>query len=109
MSTPSTSERLQTRQNLLTTDLAFDDDPSSNGRREANLEGFVGSQSLHPAGDLDIRPSLSAQTPSYSELEVDVQISKRTRFWQIKVKRDVEQTVHPDDVANQLRAMKVSA
>ncbi|OJA10805.1 hypothetical protein AZE42_00323 [Rhizopogon vesiculosus] len=125
-STPSTSERLQTRQNLLTTDLAFDDDPSSSGRREANLEGFVGSeypdittvvdidlrsptgQSLHPAGDLDIRPSLSAQTPSYSELEVDVQISKRTRFWQIKVKRDVEQTVHPDDVTNQLRAMKVS-
>jgi len=63
-----------------------------------------------PAGvAVDIRPSL-AQVPSYSELEVDVQISKRTRFRWMKVGKNINvvQNVNPDDVTKQLREMKAS-
>ncbi|KAG1773161.1 hypothetical protein EDD22DRAFT_859216 [Suillus occidentalis] len=68
-------------------------------------EAPYGSQkSLYPPP-----PSESvAQVSSYSELEVDVQISKRTRFWRMTVGKDVLQSVSPDDVAKQLREMKVS-
>lgn len=68
-------------------------------------EAPYGSQkSLYPPP-----PSESvAQVSSNSELEVDVQISKRTRFWRMTVGKDVLQSVSPDDVAKQLREMKVS-
>jgi hypothetical protein len=69
-------------------------------------EAPYGSQkSLYPPP-----PSESvAQISSYSQLEVDVQISRRSRFWRMTVGKDVLQSVSPDDVAMQLREMKVSA
>lgn len=107
------------------TNLAVDD-PLNPEHREAALEKSVKSeypdlvpivsiyprsptvQSRYPAGDLGVRSSLSTQTPTYPDLEVDVQISRRTRFWQMKAGRNVVQSVHPDDITQKLRAMKAA-
>lgn len=125
MSRASTSERLQTREDSVAADLALDNSMNSEDK-ETELKRSTGIeypdlttisatdprsppvQSLH----LGIRPSesLSALTPSGShpELEVGVQISRRTRFLKMKVGKDVIQSVHPDDVRKRLRAMKAS-
>ncbi|KAG2129927.1 hypothetical protein DEU56DRAFT_488581 [Suillus clintonianus] len=115
----STPERLQLRENSDTSELALNN-ISNMERGEEKPDSFLGvdtkpglrsltNRSLHPTGDLavGIRPSL-AQIPSCSDLEVDVQISKRTRFWRMKVGKDVVQSVNPDDIAMQLREMKAS-
>lgn len=91
------------------------DNISNMEHREKTPDRFPGvdinpestNKPLHPIGDVavGIRPSL-AQTPSYSELEVNVQISKRTRFWRMKIGKDVVQSVDPDDVTKRLREMK---
>lgn len=125
MSFAPMSERLPTQENFVTTDLTLDD-PLNTERRETTLRRSVNSeypdlvpivgiyprsptaQSLYPAGDLGVPPSLSTQAPAYSDLEVDVQISRRTRFWQMKAGRNVVQSVHPDDITQKLRAMKAS-
>jgi hypothetical protein len=125
MSLAPTSERLQIHENLVTADLV-PDDPLNTERRETTLGRSVNSeyqdlvpivsihpgsptaQSRYPVGDLSISPSLSTQAPAYSNLEVDVQISRRTRFWKMKAGRNVVQSVHPDDITQKLRAMKAS-
>lgn len=113
----STPERSHFHGNPVTAELALDN-ISNMEHREGKLDRFLGAdinpkpisvtnRSLHPTGDVavGIHPSL-AQIPS--ELEVDVQISKRTRFWRMTVGKDVVQSVNPDDVAKQLREMKAS-
>jgi hypothetical protein len=114
LSLTSTPERSQFHENPA--ELALDN-ISNMEHREEQLDRSLGvdinpeptNQSLHPTGDVavGIRPS-PTQIPSYSELEVDVQISKRTRFWRMTVGKDVMQSINPDDVAKQLREMKVS-
>ena len=125
MSLAPTSERLQIHENLVTTDLVLDV-PLNTERRETTPERSVNSeypglvpivsihlgspaaQSRYPVGDLSVSPSLSTQAPTFSHLEVDVQISRKTRFWQMKAGRNVVQSVHPDDITQKLRAMKAS-
>lgn len=114
LSSTSTPERSQIHENLA--ELALDN-ISNMEHREEKIDRFLGvdinpeptNQSQHPTADVavGIHPSL-AQIPSYSELGVDVQISKRTRFWRMTVGKDVVQSVNPDDVAKQLREMKFS-
>jgi hypothetical protein len=119
MSLSSTSEQLRPHEDVAHLGI---DSPLNGERTGTKLERSVGmkyrnaedigprsptAQSLHLMGD-DVHPSPSAQTTSFSELEVDVQISRRTRFWQMKVGKEVVQSVHPEDVTKQLRAMKAS-
>ncbi|KAG1867888.1 hypothetical protein DFJ58DRAFT_768235 [Suillus subalutaceus] len=115
----STPERSQFHGNPVTAKLALDNISNMDHGKE-KLDGCLGvdinpepmsliNRSLHPTGvTVGIRPSL-AQIPSYSELEVEVQISKRTRFWRMKVGKDAVQNVNSDDIAKQLREMKASA
>lgn len=113
----STPERSQFHGNPLTAELGLHN--ISNIEHKEKLDKFTGvdikpepisptSRSLHQTSvAVGIHPSL-AQIPSYSKPEVDVQISKRTRFWRMKVGKDMVQSVNPDDVSKQLREMKAS-
>lgn len=111
----STPERSQFHGNPVTAKLALEDMEHRKEKRDKSLGVDISpepisltNRSLHPTDvAVGIRPSL-AQIPSYSELEVEVQISKRTRFWRMKVRKDAAQSVNPNDVAKQLREMKAS-
>ncbi|KAG1755121.1 uncharacterized protein EDB91DRAFT_1242329 [Suillus paluster] len=118
MSLASTSERSQLQEDSVATDLALDD-ISNKESGKAKQDRFCAvdinpgtrspaHRSLHSAGDLAVIRSSLTQSPSYSELEVDVQISRRTPFWRMKVGKDVAQSVNPDDITKQLREMKAS-
>lgn len=116
----STLERSQFRGNPLTAESALHN-ISNMEPREEKLDNFLGvdikpepislkNRSLHhnhTSVAVGIHPSIT-QIPSYSEPEVDVRISKRTRFWRMKVRKDMVQSVDPDDISKQLRQMKAS-
>lgn len=117
----STPKRSQFHGNPVAAELALDK-ISNMGCRAEKPDKFLGvginpesisptDRSLYPTDvAVGIRHSLT-QIPQCSQLEVKVQLSKRTRFWRMKFGKDVVQTLHstnPGDIAKQLREMKAS-
>ncbi|KAG1801448.1 uncharacterized protein HD556DRAFT_1438475 [Suillus plorans] len=117
----STPKRSQFHGNPVAAELTLDK-ISNMECREEKPDKFLGvginpesisltDRSLYPTDvAVGIRHSLT-QIPPCSQLEVKVQISKRTRFWRMKFGKDVVQTLqstNPGDIAKQLREMKAS-
>ncbi|KAG2117769.1 uncharacterized protein F5147DRAFT_668593 [Suillus discolor] len=117
----STPKRSQFHGNPVTAESTLDK-ISNMECREKKPDKFLGvginpesisltDRSLYPTDvAVGIRHSLT-QIPPCSQLEVKVQISKRTRFWRTKFGKDVVdvvQSTNPGDIAKQLREMKAS-
>lgn len=117
----STPKRSQFHGNPVASELTLDK-ISNMECREEKPDKFLGvginpesisptDRSLYPTDvAVDISHSLTQISPC-SQLEVKVQISKRTRFWRMKFGKDVVQTLqstNPGDIAKQLREMKAS-